>query len=165
MTISANPGSKILRGRVTSGRRVGAGFVQMNSERLGALLGSAPYPGTLNVVLEQPIILKRAIQLDAEGKKFGVQAAVNGVPCIVYRWLGAPMHVAEIIAAAPLRQALSLKDGQAVELSLPGKYAAPVVGWRLGIWNSFYKAVPEAYYETSDQPSRSQLGAFLHGRI
>jgi len=165
MTSSASSIHKTLRGRVASGRQVGAGFVQANSEKLHTLLGAGPYPGTLNIVLEQPILIKRAIRLDAEGKKFGIRATINGMPCILYRWLGAPMHVAEIIAAVPLRQELSLKDGQAVELSLARKCVAPPAGWRLSIWNRFYKAVPEAYYESNNGPYRSRLESFLHGRI
>lgn len=156
----------ILNGFVAPGRGIGADKVMTNQDVIGKILGATPYPGTLNVVLSDPLILKEAHQLDIKGKLFGIQGAINGMPCLVYRFHGAPLHVVEIVSSAHLRNSLGLKDGQAVEISLPRKNTAVPAPWRRRLWELFYKGRPSAYYDDHLQKLFVSRGfKFFHKKI
>jgi hypothetical protein len=137
----------ILRGQVSSGRGLGSGVVMGSREKIAALLGAEPFPGTLNVVLDEPFVLKGGVQLDVKGKQFAVPARINGVPCLFYRWRGAPLHVAEIIAAVSLRKAAQVQDGVTVTLELPPSSVMAPAPWRAWLWKVFYAGRTGAYYD------------------
>jgi riboflavin kinase, archaea type len=105
------------------------GYVVQFAERLGY----TPYPGTLNVRLASPDLLRvsgvrewRGIRIDGfstAGRTFG------GANCHVARLGGRPCHlitpdrthhtdVAEFIAPVYLRDALHVKDGDRVEVEI-----------------------------------------------
>ncbi len=67
-------------------------------------LGNAPHPGSLNLVLRQPIVLdpQRAIGA-SDGKRWFWLAQCAATPCLLTRWRGCPLHVVEVVAAVRLR--------------------------------------------------------------
>ena len=136
-----------LEGVVCAGRGRGASAINDNSDRIAEILGATPYPGTLNVILNRPLTLKGGVPLDAKAKHFGVYSEINGTPCLIERWKGGPLHVLEIVSSSFLREALGLKDGQIVELSVPKGSLVEPSGWRSWLWSLFYKDRPEGYYD------------------
>jgi hypothetical protein len=124
------------------------------------LLGKKPFPGTLNIVLDKPFILRQVVPLDAKPKQFGVKASINGVPCIVYRWRGAPLHVLEVIADVSLRKSLGLEDEQEVNLTLPDNSLREPSGWKIWLWKMFYGKKPELYYDTEAMKSLMRFKIF-----
>ncbi|HEV2316427.1 MAG TPA: DUF120 domain-containing protein [Thermoplasmata archaeon] len=133
--IFEGPSKLAIRGTVASGLGEGRyylsqpGYVVQFAERLGY----SPYPGTLNVKLGGPELLRissvkdwRGIRIDgfsASGRTFG------GATCHAARLGGRPGHlitpdrthhtdVVEFIAPEFLRGALQLKDGDSVEVEL-----------------------------------------------
>ncbi len=139
--------TNILAGRVATGRGAAIKMVASNNEYIKTLLGVDPFPGTLNIVLDKPVILQCVTPLDKRPKQFGVVGSINNVPCIIYRWRGAPLHIVEIIAAASLRETLALVDGGKVRLTLPCNNLAEPAYWRVLLWKLFYKGRTEAFYQ------------------
>jgi len=136
-------------GIVCAGRGKGAVAISNNSDRIAEILGRTPYPGTLNVILNRPLSLKGGRPLDAKAKHFGVLGEINGIPCLIERWKGAPLHVLEIVSSVFLRETLGLKDGEFVELSVTeGSFIEPA-GWRSWLWSVFYRNRLEGYYDAT----------------
>jgi len=133
--IFEGPAKISFSGVVTSGLGEGRyylsqpGYVVQFSERLGY----SPYPGTLNVRLAGRALRKvglvgewTGIRIDgfqASGRTFG------GATCFVARMNGHPCHlihpdrshykdVVEFVAPDCLREALTLKDGDSVEVDI-----------------------------------------------
>jgi riboflavin kinase len=133
--IFEGPSKLSIRGAVASGLGEGRyylsqpGYVVQFAERLGY----SPYPGTLNVKLSGPELLRisavkdwRGVRIDgfsASGRTFG------GATCHAARLRGRPGHlitpdrthhtdVVEFIAPEFLREALQLKDGDTVDIEL-----------------------------------------------
>jgi len=139
--------TKILTGKVSTGRGVAIKMVASNDECIKTLLGADPFPGTLNIVLDIPVILQHVTPLDKRPKQFGVVGSIDNVPCIIYRWRGAPLHIVEIIAASSLRKTLTPVDGQKVRLTLPCDNLAKPARWRILLWKLFYNSRTEAFYQ------------------
>ncbi len=136
-----------ITGSPVSGRGYGVDMVATHQEKITENLGVTPYPGTLNVVLDKPYLLKNADQLDAKGKLFGVRGWIGDVPCLLYRFNYTPMHVLEVIAPVHLRKTLDLIDGQQIKISVSeDNFLTPSI-WRNRFWELFYKDRLEAYYD------------------
>lgn len=118
-----------IRGIVREGRGEGRKFTQLDWVRrqTRAKLGFDPYPGTLNLVTTDRAALDasaaRAIVIEPE-PGFCVarcyRVRVNGrvdAAWIVPEVVGYPSDQVELIAAVSLRDALGLKDGDAVVVS------------------------------------------------
>jgi hypothetical protein len=165
-SLSTETASVILSGLAVSGRGIAAGMIDVNKEAIGRILGSEPYPGTMNVVVNAPFILRHAQTMDAKGKMFGVRGIIDGTPCVVYRFHGAPLHVVEIISSVHLRTALGLKDGQTVRITIPKETVAQPAAWRLRLWKQFYDARPVAYYDDGLHKKFTRWGLkFFHKKV
>ena len=91
-------------------------------------LGFVPFPGTLNVLLEEPFPAEQqAIEIEGfqeEGHSFGeckcYRIKLNGIEAAVVRPERSryPADLVEVIAPVQLRRALGLKDGDSVEMTL-----------------------------------------------
>ncbi len=148
-------GDVMIVGYPVAGRGYGADMVLSHQNKVEKQLGAMPYPGTLNVVLEKPLLLKNAVQLDAKGKLFGVRGYINEIPCLLYRFNFTPMHVLEVIAPVHLRNTLGLKDGQGIEILVSKENLCHPTLWRFRVWELFYKGRLDAYYD--DQILKSFL--------
>lgn len=128
----------------TAGRGKGRIRVAENMPKLNALLSAQPYPGTFNVVLDHPVQLVNAFILDHRRDRVGVQAFINGLPCIAYRFRGAPLHVFELISEFKLSDAVQSKN---LTLVIPDNHLARPSLIRKIIWRLYYGRNPQAYYD------------------
>ena len=118
-----------MRGKVSAGLGQGQYFISREgySRQFLHHLGFVPFPGTLNVLLEEPFPADpRAIRIEGfqeEGKSFGeckcYRIKLNGIDAAVVRpeRSSYPAELIEVIAPVKLR-ALGLKDGDPVEVIL-----------------------------------------------
>jgi riboflavin kinase, archaea type len=100
------------------------GYSRQFVERLGYL----PFPGTLNVQLEEPFPMgPKAIKIEGfveEDRTFGecwcCRIKLNGIDAAVVRPKRSlyPPELIEVIAPVQLRRALGLEDGDIVEVAL-----------------------------------------------
>lgn len=128
----------ILRGRVVSGQKEGADFTQLDWVRtqFKNRLGIDPYPGTLNLRLDEPAELEKWRQVKARGGVVIEPATpqfcqARGFPVLVQRddtppesgqraaiilpdVPGYPDAQVELIAPVHLRKSLELEDGDIV---------------------------------------------------
>jgi riboflavin kinase len=119
-----------MRGKIASGMGQGQYFLTREgySRQFVLKLGFLPFPGTLNVILEEPFPAgQRAIKIEGfaeEGKSFGeckcYTIKLNGMQAAVVRPERSryPQELIEIIAPVHLRRTLGLEDGDPVEIIL-----------------------------------------------
>lgn len=134
-------GRLVLTGTVVSGLGEGQYYITLNGYRRQFIekLGFEPYPGTLNVLLDEQgraakkrLKLAEGIPIDQftdESRTFGAgtcyPAVIEGVSCAVVE--PSRTHyggeIAEVIAPVCLRERLGLSDGSAVriEVALKGR--------------------------------------------
>ena len=112
-----------MRGKIASGLGQGQYFISREgySRQFLQHLGFVPFPGTLNVLLEDPFHAeKQAIKIEGfleEGRSFGeckcYRIKLNGIEAAVVRPERSryPPELIEVIAPVQLRQALGLEEG------------------------------------------------------
>jgi riboflavin kinase len=120
---------EFMRGKIASGLGQGQYFISREgySRQFLEHLGFVPFPGTLNVRLEEPFPTEKpAIRIEGfaeEGKSFGeckcYRIKLNGIEAAVVRPEKSryPLELIEIIAPVKLR-ALGLEDDDPVEVIL-----------------------------------------------
>ena len=120
----------IMRGKVASGLGEGQYYISREgySRQFLQHLGFVPFPGTLNVLLEEPFPTEhQAIKIEGfweEGQSFGecrcYRIKQNGIDAAAVRPERSryPPELIEVIAPVQLREALGLKDGDPVEVIL-----------------------------------------------
>ena len=126
----ADEGERVrVRGKVAPGLGEGKYYISREGYRrqFSEMLGFEPSPGTLNLKLDEPFALSgsESIEIEGfseEGRSFGgcrcLPAEIGGVKGAVVRpeRSSYPSTLLEIIAPVNLREALSLSDGDEVEL-------------------------------------------------
>jgi hypothetical protein len=98
--------------------------------------GAKPQPGSLNVVLEWPILFRperAAVRFDGDNR-LAWPAILERRPCLVHRWQDCPLHIAEIIS--PYR--FQIQKNACVVAAFDVADTAPVpwpqlVGWAV-LW-------------------------------
>ncbi len=117
-------------GKISAGLGQGQYFISREgySRQFLQHLGFVPFPGTLNVLLEEPFPVEhQAIIIEGfleEGRSFGeckcYRIKLNGIEAAVVRPERSryPADLIEVIAPVQLRLALGLEDGDAVEVIL-----------------------------------------------
>ncbi len=118
-----------MRGKILSGLGQAQYFLAREgySRQFQERLGFVPFPGTLNVLLDEPFPMERqAIKIEGfaeEGRTFGecrcYRIRLNGIDAAVVRPERSryPAELIEVIAPVKLR-ALGLEDGDPVEVIL-----------------------------------------------
>jgi riboflavin kinase len=124
----------VIRGKVVSG--LGEGRYYLSKEgyvrQIEEMFGFKPYPGTLNIRLEQEEIarflgfMNNAVTIKgftSEGRSFGdvpaLKASIMGMECaIINPERSHYSDVVEVIAPVMLRDALGLSDGDSVKILL-----------------------------------------------
>ena len=126
------PASATIVGRLASGRGEGASFTRLPWARAQfvAKLGIDPYPGTINLTLDDGaraawamrrrelavvIAAPDAAFCDARAARVRIAGAIDGA-VVVPLVAGYPDDKVEVIAAVGVRAALGLADGDPVEL-------------------------------------------------
>lgn len=119
-----------MRGKILSGLGQAQYFLTREgySRQFSAKLGFVPFPGTLNVLLEEPLPAEgTTIEIESfteEGRAFGAckchRILLNGIAAAAVRPERSryPPELIEVIAPMQLRLALGLKDGDAVDVVL-----------------------------------------------
>ena len=121
---------EFMHGKIASGLGQGQYFISREGyiRQFVQKLGFVPFPGTLNVRLEEPFPAERqAIKIEGfaeEGKSFGeckcYRIKLNGIDAAVVRPEKSryPPELIEVIAPVQLRRSLGLGDGDPVEVIL-----------------------------------------------
>jgi CTP-dependent riboflavin kinase len=118
-----------MRGRVAAGRGDLAQWMTRYSDAYERAAGVRLEPGSLNVVLEKPWVMRDPeVRLEAAEVGVGmglVSCRLNDWPCWIIRTDGNnagvgdhPLTVVEIVAQVHLRTELRLEDGDEVTLHL-----------------------------------------------
>lgn len=119
-----------MRGKILSGLGQAQYFLTREgySRQFQACLGFVPFPGTLNVQLDEPFLAEQeAIKIEGfteEGRTFGeckcYRIKLNGIEAAVVRPERSryPPDLIEVIAPVQLRRALGLEDGNPVDVVL-----------------------------------------------
>ena len=122
-------------GRVVSGRGVATSILSGRRELLD-YFGAEPQPGTLNVILDRPILFRpdRAkVRLEAP-KILAWAARMEGHPCLVHRPRNCPFHVIEVIS--PYRFQIQKGSRTLVEFDVAD--TAQIAGGRLFVWGCLW---------------------------
>ncbi|WP_201170829.1 DUF120 domain-containing protein [Halorhodospira halophila] len=108
-----------LPGRVQSGRGIATLHCCNHSKEIESALGYSPYPGSLNIILDQPVrlALENAYVFD-HGHRYLWQARLLKHPVFLYRWDLTPLHICEIIADRNLRSYFHFQDGDRVTIEV-----------------------------------------------
>ncbi len=125
-----------MRATVVSGLGQGSFFVSLEGYRrqFEEKLGFVPFPGTLNLRLEEPFPEEQAVIIEGfseAGRTFGqcrcYRIVLSGVPAAVIRPEKSryPPELIEVIAPVNLRRALGLEDGDAVDVTVPFAVESP----------------------------------------
>lgn len=122
--------SNFMRGKITSGLGQAQHFLSREGycRQFEARLGYVPFPGTLNILLDEPFPTE-APSIEIEGfregdKSFGCcrcyHIKINGIDAAVVRPERSchPPELIEVIAPVHLRRALRLVDGDSVSIIL-----------------------------------------------
>ena len=120
-----------LRGKIAAGLGEGRYYISREGYRnqLIQKLGIDPFPGTLNLMIHEPLDLHEVEAVKIEGftdenKTFGectcFPARIAGIKCAIVRpeRTSYPPNLIEIIAPVNLRNALNISDGDEVIVSL-----------------------------------------------
>jgi hypothetical protein len=101
-------------GSVTSGRGLATGIIA--NLPIADILGVKPYPGTLNLVLRSPVLLKWGNEKQTRTGHLFWRAKIFDRPCLIMRWKNCPLHIAEIVSDIHLRGEFNLYDGSLAQI-------------------------------------------------
>lgn len=134
-------------GIVVSGRGLGRGEVARLSENIEEATGLKPFPGSLNIVLRQPLLLRvdRAAAV-SPCRRYFWWAELNGLRCLAYRFPGCPLHVVEFVSDMQIRDALSLKDNDPVTIVMDRSAVADISPGQWIAWASLWKFDGQLFY-------------------
>ena len=124
----------LLQGKVTSGQGNFSYWIDKLHNHYFRKTGLHLYPGTLNLLLDQPYSLP-ANRIRLEKEEYGGTVSVNLVPCRIFGRPAFllrtdlnesghgphPKTLIEIATDVRLREAYQLQDGDVVEVEVSGK--------------------------------------------
>jgi riboflavin kinase, archaea type len=123
--------ARIMRGKVSAGRGEGQYYISKEGykRQFRETLGFEPYPGTLNIKMESPLVPTEQKAIRFKGfqdgdRTFGecrcYKIKLNGIEAALVRPERSdyPADLIEVIAPVNLRKALVLEDGDRVEVTL-----------------------------------------------
>ena len=134
-------------GRVVSGRGKSTSKL-LGRRELFDYFGAEPQPGSLNVILDRPILFRpdRAkVRLEAP-KIWAWAARMEGHPCLLQRPRNCPLHVIEVIS--PYR--FQIQKGSPTLVIFDAADTAPINWGRLFVWGCLWYLRRSRVY--SDKP-------------
>jgi hypothetical protein len=137
----------ILTGTVCSGRGLAKDRLAPFGEHIRQHLGATPIPGSLNVLLTQPVSLHHSRYVIATKGRVFWPVSINGVDALVHRWKYCPLHVVEVVSHIPLRRQFGLQDGAPVRLDLTGVIAPTPLASTLSWW-LIWRGREDLYYSS-----------------
>ena len=152
-----------LGGRVVSGRGKATSRLKGRKE-LVDYFGAEPQPGTLNIILDRPILFspRRAKLRCADTSLIGWPARMEGQPCLILRWRNCPLHVAELISGYWFQ----IPKGNRVLVELDAADTGPIPLKRLFGWSCVWflretRAYSDARYSYLANKLARRLPAFF----
>lgn len=138
---------RLLSGSVVGGRGRASTLVHAHYDAVANFLGSAPSPGSLNVVLRNPVLFRveSATQFD-KGKRRLWHATIGELPIAIYRWRGTRAHVVEILAPMHLRTELMLNDGSNCNIRVQDSVLYPISPAKQMMWRLMWQGREDWYY-------------------
>lgn len=146
----SGPPAVLLGGRVSSGRGAASPGLARASALYEELLGRPPVPGTLNIVLDEPVELSatRAV-LSVDGSQYSWRASLNGSPCLAHRWRACPLHIIEVVSDRRLRADDGIRDGDHVQLALARDLIVSLPLVRLVAWALLWRFRERLFYTSN----------------
>ena len=137
----------IVTGVITSGRGKAQGDLKKIYKDLYIKTGLCVIPGTLNIVLDEPILLKdnKAHCFENGHRMFWI-AETSGHPILIYRWKGAPLHIFEILSPIHLRNTLNLRDNNRIKIEIQRNIISPLTQLKKLTWLTLWKYREKTYY-------------------
>ena len=110
---------RFIGGRVASGRGVARQHIEGNITELRSITGEDLFPGSLNLVLSNPVKFKSCFAKYFDCKTRMLWPGwINGIGNVwLYRWRGCPLHVVEVLSNVNLRENLNLVDGDLLTIN------------------------------------------------
>ncbi len=141
-------------GVIVKGRGRASTSLQKLYPELRRITGREIVPGSLNLVLREPVKLDPG-QCILEGRigkleRFFWQARVNGRIVYVYRWRGAPLHVMEILSDVYLREAFGLESGDALTIDISSRSILPLSDEGHLFWKALWMHREESFYSSDE---------------
>ena len=133
------PNSVTLRGRVISGRGT-ASRLGVRESPISDFFGELQAPGSLNVVLEEPVRFDpEKVAFPGGLRAYYWPAEINRSRCLLTRAKGHPLHVVEVLSPYRLREKFQLKDGNSVEIKVASNLIVDLSWGIKAIWGIFWK--------------------------
>lgn len=139
-----------ISGKVVSGRGRANQDIAPHFNALETEYGKKIFPGTLNIVLKEPLLLNVNHAYDFEsGRRFTWKVDIEGQAAFIllYRWNGCPLHVLEIISDVKLREVLELEDSSQVEFVIKSEMVSSLEWYRRIAWIIVWKWRSSWYYK------------------
>lgn len=153
-----------LQGYVVPGRGVMGPFVDANGSMLERLLGERLYPGSLNLILKNPIRLtNNGATRTVDGKRLFWRATLNDLPVWIYRWPGAPLHVIEVVSATHLRTAFTLTNGSPVTIQIQKRDVDRLPRFDHLTWKALWSGRQSLYHRNRPYTVLASYGDALLG--
>lgn len=157
-----------LRGVVVSGRGLARKHISNEYAEFKEALGEDIVHGSLNVILDRPVMLNpSSARICSGGTRMLWPAAIDGVPAWIYRFSQAPLHVIELLSPIHLRSALNLEDGSPVVTSVSPSHMLALNGRQKLAWHAIWKGRAKWFYHNDGYYVRTrrfseELGATQH---
>src|SRR5690554_6844017 len=139
-----------VEGRVCSGRALASDHLAQHRVQLSRLLGVDPQPGSLNIVLSQPLKLsaESGVWLGQDKHRMVWEAYLDEYRVLLYRWHGCPLSVIEVISDLHLRSELEFTDDASVTLTICRNYLEDIRVRALLGWILLWKWRAPLYYKS-----------------
>lgn len=132
---------------VCSGRGKATAHLAPLTIQIEDLLGAPPVPGSLNLVLSEPLHLDVGKSLVSFANNRTLWTAkINGIAALVYRYRRCPLHVLEIVSHLHLRSSLGLRDGDVAHIELVGAVKPPLL--RRLCWYLLWRGRETKYFSS-----------------
>lgn len=153
-----------VHGQVISGRERAARELLSLEKELQAIVGEPLFPGSLNVILNHPLLLRdeTGFSFDRESRSIW-RASLTGVDVWIYRWREAPLHVAEIICGVHLRKRFNLQDGDRVSLRVSNSQIEKMTLLNRFVWAAIWLGRRQWVYTNDEYYESNKLGCIEFG--
>ena len=129
---------RVLKGRVVGGYGT-ASLWGRGPGPISDVLGAFPYPGSLNIALDQPVRFRpEHTAIPQEGRIYYWEAKISGFRCLIARRNSYALHFIEVIAERRLRDELQLSDKSIVEIQVSAKLIDPLSWSTKLVWYLFW---------------------------
>jgi Domain of unknown function DUF120 len=152
-----------VHGQVTSGQGTTTAEILNLEKELLAIVGKSFFPGSLNVILKHPLMLRNEtgtrLSFDDLERRSIWRASLNGLDVWIYRWRSAPLHILEIICEVNLRKRFNLQDGDRVSLRINDRQIEKISRLSRFVWAAIWMGRPQRSYTNNEYLLFMEFGA------